>query len=234
MTRKLTRAAELTRRWTGELARHPLLGPADLAAWLVTTAWPGALQRAGLPWLTFPATRWLRGRVGPATRVLEFGAGASTLFFARRAARVVSVEHDPGWHGEVLRRVAAAGLSSRVDLRLVPAEPGVRAGYQSTDAQFAGVHFSAYASFADACAPASFDLALIDGRARAACVRHAAPLIVPGGLLLLDDAERPEYAEAVAACPAPRWRAIAFDGPSPGSIWPCFKRTLVFVRNPAG
>src|SRR3546814_1018846 len=49
----------------------------------------------GLPWWNVAATRevaeFLRAR--PKARVFEYGAGASTIWLARHAAGVVSVEH---------------------------------------------------------------------------------------------------------------------------------------------
>ncbi|MFO1490867.1 MAG: hypothetical protein U1F87_08170 [Kiritimatiellia bacterium] len=49
------------------------------------------------PWLTRAANERLLALTGPRDTVLEFGAGRSTLFFARRCARVESVEHNAEW-----------------------------------------------------------------------------------------------------------------------------------------
>src|SRR3546814_1771277 len=54
----------------------------------------------GLPLWNVAATRedaeFLRAR--PKPRALKYGAGASTIWLARHAAGVVSVEHHPDWH----------------------------------------------------------------------------------------------------------------------------------------
>jgi hypothetical protein len=57
--------------------------------------------RPGTPWLPYSAIRWLDNAVLPTMRVLEIGAGASTVFFAKRARSVVSVERDPVWRSRV-------------------------------------------------------------------------------------------------------------------------------------
>src|SRR3954469_21096963 len=59
-----------------------------------------ALARMDVPWWTFPAIdaveRWITARNGN-VRVFEYGSGASTVWLARRAAHVVSIEHDAGF-----------------------------------------------------------------------------------------------------------------------------------------
>src|SRR3546814_16419215 len=54
----------------------------------------------GLPWWNVAATRevaeFLRAR--PKARVFEYGAGASTIWLARHAAGVWSVERHSEWH----------------------------------------------------------------------------------------------------------------------------------------
>ena len=58
-----------------------------------------ALVRLDVPWWTFTASdevqRFLRQR--PDARVFEWGSGASTVWLAKRATSVVSVEHDASW-----------------------------------------------------------------------------------------------------------------------------------------
>lgn len=49
------------------------------------------------PWFTEGAKSWLASNVNRADKVLEFGAGRSTIFFAAQAARVTTVEASPDW-----------------------------------------------------------------------------------------------------------------------------------------
>ena len=53
-----------------------------------------------LPWWTFAAIeetdKFLKSRQD--AKVFEYGSGASTIWLARRAAIVVSIEQDEGWH----------------------------------------------------------------------------------------------------------------------------------------
>lgn len=52
---------------------------------------------SGTPWVTEGAKSWLARNISCNDKVLEFGAGRSTIFFARQAARVTTVEGSPDW-----------------------------------------------------------------------------------------------------------------------------------------
>jgi len=110
-------------------------------------------------------------RRGRAARVLEFGSGDSTAWLAQRCDHVTSIEHDAGWF-ETVRKAAPA-----VNLRLV------HRPYHQVCLEYPEHHF---------------DIVLVDGRNRKACIQYAAPRLKPGGLLLLDDAERPWYKLGIA------------------------------------
>lgn len=49
------------------------------------------------PWLTPGAVAFLDGHLTPEMAGLEFGSGRSTAWFARKLARLVSVEHHEEW-----------------------------------------------------------------------------------------------------------------------------------------
>jgi hypothetical protein len=53
--------------------------------------------KAELPWFCYDAIEFLQGWVGAEMVVYEYGSGGSTLFFAHRAKRLVSIEDHPGW-----------------------------------------------------------------------------------------------------------------------------------------
>lgn len=186
------------------------------------------------PWLTYDAiallTRILKDR--PYARVFEYGSGGSTLFFARRAAEVVSVEHDPKWAETVFSRLTATGIENvhyshippDAPIETLPGQAALSndtisdditdpAGFLSSD--FPGRPLRSYVSRIDAYPDGYFDIVLVDGRARPSCVAHALPKVAPGGWLLLDNAERPEYRPAQALVSAREWRRRALPGPGP-------------------
>jgi len=50
---------------------------------------------------------------------LEFGSGRSTLWFARRVAKLTSVEHNETWVSNVQQMLRKAGIEN-VDYRFLP------------------------------------------------------------------------------------------------------------------
>ncbi|MBL0257980.1 MAG: hypothetical protein IPQ03_10865 [Bacteroidetes bacterium] len=48
-------------------------------------------------WLTYPVIDFLKNYLRKDMRVFEYGGGGSTLFFAKRVAELVTVEHDKDW-----------------------------------------------------------------------------------------------------------------------------------------
>jgi hypothetical protein len=153
-----------------------------------------------VPWLPFKARRWLADHVGKETSVFEYGSGGSTLFLARRAGRVISVEHDATWYAHVSRALAGMSVGNCEHMLREP-EPAtgagaVAAGPTSGRTEFAGFTFDRYVRSIDDHPDGSLDVVIVDGRARLACVERALPKIRPGGHLVLDNAERPEYAPA--------------------------------------
>ncbi|QQA42038.1 class I SAM-dependent methyltransferase [Pelagovum pacificum] len=155
-----------------------------------------------VPWWSYKAIdevdAFLAAR--PGARVFEYGSGASTVWLARRAGSVTSVEHHAGWHGLVSGRLSGVDGLAPVELRLVEpdAEASVDPIYISEKSGEAGTSFEAYASAIGADGQ-TYDVIVIDGRARAACLRHAADHLAPGGMIVFDNTGRARYRRAIAA-----------------------------------
>ena len=47
----------------------------------------------------------------------------------------------------------------------------------------------------------TFDLVVVDGRARNACFHRAVPRLAPGGVLVFDNVDRQRYRDAIASSP---------------------------------
>jgi len=156
------------------------------------------LVRLDLPWWTFDAIDAVAQHLAarPGARVFEWGSGASTVWLSRRGARVVSVEHDARWAAEVRRKIDTETDTDSVDLRCVP--PTTEGRIASQKAGFEGQFFDAYVAAIHA-VPGVFDLIVIDGRARAACLAEATQRLAPGGIVLIDDFKRRRYRIAAEA-----------------------------------
>jgi predicted O-methyltransferase YrrM len=188
-----------------------------------------------VPWLTFGAINFLRARLREDARVFEYGSGGSTLFFATHARSVVSVEHDSAWSAEVRQVASALDIKNVSILDVAPdesLEPGAHSSdpdaYASSDQSFASRSFRAYAAAIDSFGDRPFDVILVDGRARPSCVKHALTNLAPGGMLILDNAERVHYALAGKKLDDLGWQRHDFAGAGPLNTY--FWKTSIWLR----
>jgi len=170
------------------------------------------------PWIPFECREFLESITGPEDNVFEYGSGGSTLYLARRVKKLVSVEHDREWYTLVSRKIEMEGLknceyhmcSPKVGLQDEP-DIGYPSDYQSDG--YPGEIFSEYVRTIDSYADESFDLVLVDGRARNACIWHARSKVKPNGYLVLDNSERESYREGKDL--VSDWECLEFRGPGP-------------------
>lgn len=144
-------------------------------------------------------------RLHRGARVFEFGGGASTLWLIDKGCVVRTVEHDATWHAELQTRVRGV---ARVEL--IPP----------------GDDYRAYVTSVLAEPDHSCDLVIVDGRERVRCGLAAMPKVKPGGMLLLDDSERPRYSELHQALAG--WDATHLRGLKPGDWIP--RTSSVWIR----
>jgi len=217
------------RRWRcfGSIVNYP--------EWRSSLGGSTALDDAA-PWIVYEARRHIEQFLRPGMRVFEYGSGGSTLFYAAHETRVTTVEHDALWHDRVAERLRTLHPGV-VDLRLreperstgrQPRDASDPASYASDDAEYAGCTFRAYASSIDEFPDGHFDVVSVDGRARPSCLRHAAPKVRAGGLLVLDNSEREQYARADRLLTDAGWPRQIFAGPGPYN--PYFWQTTIWRR----
>ena len=132
-------------------------------------------SRPGSPNLSTGAIRFLEDWLRKTDAILEYGAGQSTPWFARRVGRIVSMESKSLWYEKV--RKATAGFAN-VELHLYEANHEMVPG--------CGVSWD-YVRKTEGFAPETFDGVLNDGFARAYVGPRVLPLIRKGGILVWDD-----------------------------------------------
>jgi hypothetical protein len=155
--------------------------------------------RYDVPWWTFEATDQVADFLStrPQARVFEWGSGASTVWLSRRAGSVTSIEHDAAW-ADIVEPV----LPTNAVVEVVPPVPAIGApGEQlSGKAGFEGLDFGSYVAALDD-HDGTFDLVVVDGRARNACFDRAVTRLAPGGVLVFDNVDRQRYRDAIASSP---------------------------------
>jgi SAM-dependent methyltransferase len=127
-----------------------------------------------LPWITDAATDYidsviaLKRVAGESIVAMECGSGSSTGYLAQRVTRLVSFDHDGNWHAAIRTAITAIGCAN-VEWRTAERP---------------------YARFFGDYADETFDIVLVDGRDRTACVELARRVLKPGGVLAVDNTER--------------------------------------------
>ena len=147
---------------------------------------------AALPWWTYSATRWLDRALNSTHRVFEFGSGNSTLWLADRVASLQSVEHEPEWVEKVRPRLPANASLDFVATNATDADAAQDDNYLKPLTEQGE----------------PFDLIIVDGMGRNACVKASIDRLAADGLLLLDDADR----DRVPTPRTPRSGKLASDG----------------------
>ena len=156
------------------------------------------LSSLDLPWWNLASIRQIDAILAgkPGARVFEWGSGASTLWLARRAAAVTSIEHDALWYTEMQARTKAL---PHIDLRLVTPDAPDKydARYRSERLGWRGRSFAGYVREIER-TEGLYDLVVIDGRARTACLEAALPRLAPGGYIVFDNSARKRYSRRIA------------------------------------
>lgn len=125
-------------------------------------------HRPMVPMISYRGRRAIARLLGPRTRMVEFGSGNSTPWFAQRAGHVLSIEDDPDWYRHVQAVLTTGELTNvRHELR---------------DA-------ATYADLTDM-ADGSLDFALVDGSDRTGCIKAVVPKLRAGGWLYLDNTDK--------------------------------------------
>lgn len=171
-----------------------------------------------IPWITYEAIEWLESMMKPNIRVFEWGSGGSTLFFANRVQQVTTIEHDFDWYKMVSKKLVHKEITN-VDLHLIEPEAQIHPSYRSTNQQYKGLSFQRYVQIIDTFPNNTFDLVVVDGRARLSCIQHSIAKIKPQGFLLLDNSDRDEYKKGNEYFS--NWPQRVFYGPVPYAKVPC-------------
>ena len=158
-----------------------------------------------LPWNTYGYIDFIKERLPAESHVFEYGAGFSTMFYQNRVAKVTSVEHDKVWY-ELLK----PQLKDNVD-------------FEFQELVYGGEYCQATLKKGE-----KYDLIVVDGRDRVACMRHAPKALSENGVIVLDDSFRERYQEGIDYLLAQGFKHLHFAGLKPGSR--DMHRTTIFYK----
>lgn len=150
-----------------------------------------------IPWWSYSCTHFLEQVVPVEASVLEFGGGASTVWWLERGNRVTTLESSPQWIESV--RESCASHIDRLDLMV--------ADFDKPESVSAAVD-------------GPFDVIVIDNEGpRTPLVAIAIELVSDDGLIILDNADRDDYSQGVLDLEEAGFRRLDFFGLAPISAY---------------
>lgn len=201
------------------------------------------VNREVVPWISFPALHFLQQFDLSEMFVVEFGAGASTVWFSRRAAHVTSYEFDPSYLRKNRQYLSAGEVTLKDGATWHPLMSDAVAPNPSADllelfeediahacAFEVKIQFSLRSSFFVEIVEdiRSADLILIDGGPRNLFAALAAMYASADCLVIVDNSDLDYLAGGTSFLRAEGFTEIPFHGIGP--INPYSWTTSVFVR----
>ena len=155
-----------------------------------------------IPWFSYAAIDYLETYLQKSMSVFEFGSGGSTLFFAKRAKQVNTVENEVAWFDRVSQRLKDKSIKN-VEIQLRQFDVKNPADFEQSD-------------YLKAMAGTTFDVIVIDGaeewvQVRPICFQHAEQRVIPGGIIIVDDSWR--YTKLRSGSKAKRHQVFQSVGP---------------------
>jgi len=132
------------------------------------------------PWLVNEAVDFLETYLTDQMTMLEFGSGYSTLWFQTKVKQIFSIEYNKQWYDDISKQASSNCNLIFVDaVETVPNDETV----------------PSYSYIVDQYEDEFFDFILVDGRNRVDCFLKCDRVLKAGGVIMLDNSERPEYSE---------------------------------------
>lgn len=151
-----------------------------------------------VPWMTIPAVKILKSYTFSGINIFEYGSGASTLFFGSKGANVISIEHDKIWLDIIKNKIYQEKLNNvSIYLEEPRFSSALNGIYSKKDKNYLQCDYSDYVNSISKFDDKYFDIIVIDGRVRVACLEVSLSKLKKDGLLVFDNGDREEYQNAL-------------------------------------
>lgn len=161
-----------------------------------------------IPWYTYPFIKFVKERLNNQLTVFEYGCGNSTLWYCGRVRSIKSVEHEKGWFDVVVNKTKHL--------------KNVQIIYRNLKTN--GEYAKEILNTKD-----FFDIIVIDGRDRVNCTKYSFNQLKEDGVIIFDNSDRTEYAEAYNLLAEKGFRRLDFWGMGPINTYEWC--TSVFYRD---
>lgn len=149
-------------------------------------------ENRAIPWYTYSAIDFLKGRVNESMAIYEFGSGNSTIWWANHVNKVISCEHDKQWFARLKNKVP-----DNVEYRHV--ELSTNGDYSKSITKY----------------KSEFDVVVIDGRDRVNCAINSIAALKSTGVIVWDNSDREKYEAGYKFLIDNGFRRLDFTGVGP-------------------
>jgi len=184
----------------------PEMNALETSGWLhsLRTGRPVDRNGSALPWMNYAAIDFIGAKITAQTRVFEWGAGYSSLWFAARAMEVVCAEDNIEWN-------SALGKKLPANVRLMSL-PG-KADYVNCITN----------------EPGEFDVIVIDGSFRNDCAPMCDGKLAKNGFVIFDNSDSREFDQSMKYFGEQGYFRIDFWGLIPSYLYK--NCTSIFFRD---
>ena len=163
-----------------------------------------------LPWMTYPFIKYISSKLNDRQIIFEYGSGSSTLFFAKRVKKVVTVESNKKWY-EITKQKLFEDKINNVEL--IYFEDAL----QNNNYELFASNYQE-----------KFDLIIIDSLKRFNCATNSLGAIKSDGAIILDDSERKNYRKIFEFFLSNNFISKDFPGIAPGGLK--IKNSTIFYK----
>lgn len=180
------------------------------------------------PYYTPGAIRYISTRINQDTRVFEWGAGMSTIWYAQNASKCIAIEHDKNWYIRIKNELVNRKITNS-EILFIPEKTGdIKYSWHTEWKHYpllgrtpVNPGLKDYIFAIDSYPDRYFDIIVVDGRERLPCLLHAMDKLRENGILIFDDSARPRYKKCFEILE--KWHCLRFNFG--------LKQTAIFARD---
>ena len=173
-----------------------------------------------IPWFSLNAVKFLKNNFNNNWRILEYGSGASTLFFLKNnISHLISIESNQFWYDFLAHKIAKTYCSKQISDHIF-----IMVNNAMNDENYEKLAKNLAKSYG------KFDVIIIDSLKRYKCAINSVSAIKDDGMIILDDSERDNYDKIFSFLKDRGLTPIDFFGYAAGGFR--IKNTTIFTKNP--
>ncbi len=159
-----------------------------------------------VPWMNYQTINFIKERFKKDFNMFEYGSGYSTIFYANIVNRITSIEYNIDWYNKIKNEIPN-------NAKLI---------YENK------FNSDCYI-FAVKNDDVLYDVIIIDGRSRVACLEACIDQLSERGVIFFDDSERDRYRKYFDIAYKRGFRSLDFQGIKP--VEPELSCTTIFYRD---